>query len=313
MINLLIFLLVVGGPLYITSQRWRSHQLDKKLMQTLGENYRPQKDEEAEFGTIAKKSWWRQHFDIVNEFYTPDFVLIYGLKRIVMVTVITFGYVCFVWFFCFTIDLPLMACLVGSALVILIASIVTYGSYKNAFSNYFESQFPYALRLISRNLAVGQTIYTSVDAAAINLNDIMQREFKRISSQLKSGVSFEEILDKGETIYPYKGYFVFSSYLKVSLQKGSSLRDTLLSLADDLISAQIIKKKTRALTSESRGAAVILAFLPVVMLVVMWFFNKDNFLYLFGATYGRYVVIYVVTSVSIGFFLIANMIKKVVL
>lgn len=308
MLSLLsIILLIIPG--YVVFKRWREWRLVKMLVLTLGDDFNS--EDASTHEAAKKKSWWRNHFDIANDFYTPDFVLIYTVQRIVIASIITFGYVCFVWFFCFTIDASVFSGLIGTGVVIVLASVVTYKSYKSAFSNYFESQFPYALRLISRNLAVGQTLYTSVDAAALNLTSIMQREFKRISSQLKSGMSFEEILDKGESIYPYKGYYVFSSYLKVSLQKGSSLRETLLSLADDLISAQIIKKKTRALTSESRGASIILAFLPVVMLIVMWFFNKDNFFYLFNATYGRYVIIYVVISVSIGFFIISNMIKKV--
>ncbi|MCE3116611.1 type II secretion system F family protein [Enterobacter sp. ASE] len=302
----LILLIALVG---VAFARWRAWRLDKMLTLTLGEEFNV--IEEPIKDLTEPKGWWRNYIYIFNEFYTPDFVLIYGLKRIVIAVLISFGYVCFVWFFCLTIDASVVVSIVGSGVVITIASIAVYQSYKTAFSNYFETQFPYALRLISRNLAVGQTIYTAVDAAAINLTNIMQREFKRISSQLKSGITFEEILTRGESIYPYKGYYVFSSYLKVSLQKGSSLRETLLSLADDLVSAQIIKKKTRALTSESRGAAVILAFLPVIMLAVMWCFNRANFIYLFSATYGRYVIIYVVLSVSIGFFIIANMIKKV--
>jgi Flp pilus assembly protein TadB len=192
-----------------------------------------------------------------------------------------------------------------------IAVYVVRKKYQKAFSDYFEVHFPYALRLISRNLAVGQTLYASVDSVSINLAGIMQREFKRISLQLKSGVSFEEILDKGEEIYPYKGYYVFSSYLKISVQKGSSLKDTLMALADDLIAAQIIKKKTRALTSESRGAAFILATLPAIMLGVMYSFAHANFIYLFNELYGRYVLIYVVISVSLGFVIISRMIQKV--
>ena len=84
-----------------------------------------------------------------------------------------------------------------------------------------------------------------------------------------------------------------------------------MALADDLIAAQIIKKKTRALTSESRGAAFILATLPAIMLGVMYSFAHANFIYLFNELYGRYVLIYVVISVSLGFVIISRMIQKV--
>ncbi|NDJ59225.1 hypothetical protein GWD52_20005 [Enterobacteriaceae bacterium 4M9] len=242
---------------------------------------------------------------------SPDFIIIYGVKNIIIACVLTICYVIFVGFCCLTFNASPVMYVLSMGGTVATAIYIVIKKYKKAFSDYFEIHFPYALRLISRNLGVGQTLYTSIDSAALNLNGIMQREFKRISLQLKTGISFEEILDKGEIIYPYKGYYVFSSYLKISVQKGSSLKDTLMSLADDLISSQIIKKKTRALTSESRGAAFILATLPAIMLGIMYAFSQANFNYLFTALYGRYVLIYVVTSVSLGFVIISRMIKKV--
>ncbi|MGP3147043.1 type II secretion system F family protein [Serratia bockelmannii] len=228
-----------------------------------------------------------------------------------MSLVVSGGYILFWWFCCLTFSASSFAYVFGTVILVAISFAALYGIYQSRFSDYFEAQFPYALRLISRNLAVGQTIYAAIDAAAENLSDIMKREFTRISFQLKNGVSFDDILSRGEKIYPYKGYFVFSSYIRISIQKGSSLKDTLLSLANDLVAAQVIKKKTKALTSEARGAAKILALLPLLMLVVLYKFAFWNFVYLFDELYGRYVVIYVVISVSIGFFIISRMIKGV--
>jgi len=248
---------------------------------------------------------------ILNDFYKPDFVFIYGIKSIVFSVLIIGGYWVFWLFCCLTFDASMATYLIISVMHFIASTFIVRGVYNNKFSDYFEAQFPYALRLISRNLAVGQTIYAAIDAASENLSDIMKREFHRISIQLKNGVSFDDVLNRGEVIYPYKGYFVFSSYIRISIQKGSSLKDTLLSLANDLVAAQIIRKKTKALTSEARGAAKILALLPLIMLVVLYKFAFWNFVYLFDELYGRYVVIYVVLSVSIGFLIISKMIKGV--
>lgn len=247
---------------------------------------------------------------ITND-YLPDFIFIFGVKNLIVSALASGGYILFWWFCCLTFNAPTYAYIFGSLVLTIISFLIFYEIYKSRFSDYFEAQFPYALRLISRNLAVGQTIYSAIDAAAENLSDIMKREFTRISFQLKNGVSFEDTLNRGEKIYPYKGYIVFSSYIRISIQKGSSLKDTLLSLANDLVAAQVIKKKTKALTSEARGAAKILALLPLCMLVVLYKFAYWNFIYLFNELYGRYVIIYVVISVSIGFLIISRMIKGV--
>ena len=289
-------------PGWVIFKRVKTQYLNRKLAAIMGDDFI-----ESKAKTVSKKTLG-SYFSGSS---SPDFILIYGIKNVVTASILTFGYVCFVGFCCITFKTSPLTYALSVGTTFAIAVYVVRKKYQKAFSDYFEVHFPYALRLISRNLAVGQTLYASVDSVLINLAGIMQREFKRISLQLKSGVSFEEILDKGEEIYPYKGYYVFSSYLKISVQKGSSLKDTLMALADDLIAAQIIKKKTRALTSESRGAAFILATLPAIMLGVMYSFAHANFIYLFNELYGRYVLIYVVISVSLGFVIISRMIQKV--
>lgn len=242
---------------------------------------------------------------------TSKFVVIYGVNYILKSVLLFMGYLAFLWFCCDTFDLHYLYYVFSLGLVGWGAFVLAKKRYQRAFSDYFESNFPYALRLMSRNLAVGQTIYAAIDSASIHLNDIMQVEFKRISLQLKNGVSVKEVLEKGELLYPYKGYYVFSAYLQIALQKGSGLQDTLMSLADDLVSAQMIKRKTQALTSESRGAATILSCLPGLMLIIMYWFARDNFVYLFTTFNGKIVIIYMVVSVSLGFAVIARMINKV--
>lgn len=305
MTSYLAFMIFFVLPGWFAFRQVKNYFVKRKLTAVMGEGFSEKREKKSEIVAKNKIS------SFFNGSSSPDIILIYGIKNVAIASVLTFGYVCFAGFCCLTFDASPMtyALIVGATVTV--AIIVVRNKYLRAYSDYFETHFPYALRLISRNLAVGQTLYTSVDSVAINLSGIMQREFKRISLQLKSGVSFEEILDKGEEIYPYKGYYVFSSYLKISVQKGSSLKDTLMALADDLISAQIIKKKTKALTSESRGAAFILATLPGLMLGVMYSFSHANFNYLFNALYGRYVLIYVVISVSLGFVVISRMIQKV--
>lgn len=247
----------------------------------------------------------------LEKYFNQNFWIVYGPRNTAVATVLISGYVVFWVFVCFTFELSFFFITIGVFLIMSLGLYLAYNQFKTIFSDYFESSFPYALRLISRNMSVGQTIYSAVEAASQNLHGIMKTEFQRISDQLKNGVTFEQILDKGEKLYPYKGYYVFSSYLRVSIKKGSSLKDTLTSLADDLVSAQVIKKKTRSLTSESRSAAYILSFLPVMMLGVLYMFSAENFAYLFTAFYGRLVLIYVVISVTIGFLLISKMIRGV--
>jgi len=301
MADVIMFFLAMAVPIALYLRYKKSNKM-KQISEYI------QSDEIAVFSTAGNKVTSNS---ILSKYFNQEFLQIYGVPNTVIAALLTSGYVLFWVFVCITFNLSFIWFFLGAFSVMAVGIFLTYRHFQSIFSDYFESSFPYALRLISRNMAVGQTIYSAVEAAAQNLHGIMKKEFQRISDQLKNGATFEQILDKGEKLYPYKGYFVFSSYLRVSIRKGSSLKDTLTSLADDLISSQVIKKKTRSLTSESRGAAKILAVLPAIMLAVLYMFSSENFLYLFNAYYGRIVMIYVVISVTAGFVIISKMIRGV--
>ncbi|MDI6949863.1 hypothetical protein, partial [Serratia sp. Se-RSmG] len=138
----------------------------------------------------AEKEKTKEIKKLIGKSYLPDFVFIFGTKSLVMSLVVSGGYILFWWFCCLTFSASSFAYVFGTVILVAISFTALYGIYQSRFSDYFEAQFPYALRLISRNLAVGQTIYAAIDAAAENLSDIMKREFTRISFQLKNGVSF---------------------------------------------------------------------------------------------------------------------------
>ncbi|WP_152428751.1 type II secretion system F family protein, partial [Vibrio azureus] len=197
------------------------------------------------------------------------------------------------------------------SLVVLIGFYQILNEYKRKLSDYFEDKFAFALRMISRNLLSGRTIISAMESASRHTVGKIRLEFERIIKQVHAGNTLEEALASGEKIYPYKGYIVFSANVQMSLKRGGSIKDSLNELAQDLVASQVIRKKTQALTSESRGAAKILALLPFIMLFILKNLAQDNFNYLLNEQYGKYIIVYVVVSVTIGFVMIQKMINSV--
>lgn len=249
----------------------------------------------------------------LNQNILVVFFDIYGLSSFVIHCFIIAFYSVFMIFFSSTFGINLLAGFVGSMVCIAFGAILIVKSYENKLSDYFEDKFAFALRMISRNLSTGKTITAAIEATAKHLNGKLQAEFFRIIKQINAGSTLEEALQQGEKIYPYKGYLIFSANVQFSMQRGGSVKESLNELAKDLVSSQVIKRKTQALTSESRGAAKILAALPFIMLIILRSFAEENFNYLFTADYGRIIVCYVVISVTIGFVIIKRMIDKVAL
>lgn len=272
----------------------------------------PELDEVSKLDQVKKE---------INDFYVTYlsqnilviFFEIYGVGTFVLHCGVILFYVAFMIFVSEAFDLSYFITMVLSGGVIAIGSLLILKEYHLKLSNYFEDKFAFSLRMISRNLLSGKTIISAIESASRHTVGKIRLEFERIIKQVHAGNTLEEALITGEKLYPYKGYAVFSANVQMSLKRGGSIKDSLNELAQDLVASQVIRKKTLALTSESRGAAKILVVLPFLMLFVLKSFAVENFDYLVGEQYGKYILIYVVTSVSIGFILIKRMIDSVAL
>lgn len=277
--------------------------------------------EDAELPELEEASKFDEVKKEINDFYIKYlsqnilviFFEIYGLGAFVLHCGVILFYVAFMIFVSETFDLSYFITLILVGVVITIGSLLILKEYHLKLSNYFEDKFAFSLRMISRNLLSGKTIISAIESASRHTVGKIQIEFERIIKQVHAGNTLEEALIAGEKIYPYKGYAVFSANVQMSLKRGGSIKDSLNELAQDLVASQVIRKKTLALTSESRGAAKILVVLPFLMLFVLKSFAVENYEYLISEQYGKYILIYVVTSVSIGFVLIKRMIDSVAL
>lgn len=238
---------------------------------------------------------------------------IYGMGSFVLHCGVILFYIGFVIFASNAFVLPYFFTVCLISVVIFLGGLFILKEYRQKLSDYFEDKFSFSLRMISRNLLTGKTIISSIESASRHTVGKIRIEFERIIKQVHAGNTLEEALITGEKLYPYKGYAVFSANVQMSLKRGGSIKDSLNELAQDLVASQVIRKKTLALTSESRGAAKILVLLPFLMLFVLKSFAVENYQYLFHEQYGNYILIYVVFSVSIGFVLIKRMIDSVTL
>lgn len=255
--------------------------------------------EDAELPELEEASKFDEVKKEINDFYIKYlsqnilviFFEIYGLGAFVLHCGVILFYVAFMIFVSETFDLSYFITLILVGVVITIGSLLILKEYHLKLSNYFEDKFAFSLRMISRNLLSGKTIISAIESASRHTVGKIRIEFERIIKQVHAGNTLEEALIAGEKIYPYKGYAVFSANVQMSLKRGGSIKDSLNELAQDLVASQVIRKKTLALTSESRGAAKILVVLPFLMLFVLKSFAVENYEYLISEQYGKYILI----------------------
>lgn len=175
----------------------------------------------------------------------------------------------------------------------------------------FKNDFPDALNLMAGAVSSGQSIMHAFEYVGKRIENEIGREFKIIAERLSIGESVDEVLRRSSLHFPYTEYFFFVSAIRINLTRGGQLKDVLSKINKLMFMTRSIEKKRDALTSEARASAKIVAFLPVVFLVILRFTSPENYNFVMFEDAGKPIFYYVIISEIIGFICIWFIIRGV--
>jgi tight adherence protein B len=171
----------------------------------------------------------------------------------------------------------------------------------------FAERFPEAVDSLTRAVRSG----VPVDRALASLGDIfdgvMADRFRRLVRQLELGVPFRDALRNFSRSLDLPDVDYFCSVLALNRESGSPLSPMLITLGRTLRERQAVDRKLRGLTSESRAAATVLSFLPLIIIGLQAFLNPGQFAFLLGDPTGRLVLGYSTISIVAGLLIIRRM------
>lgn len=172
----------------------------------------------------------------------------------------------------------------------------------------FNANFPEAIELIVRGLKSGLPVGESIKTVAQELPKPVGTEFAEIASTIALGRTMEDAMwDAAKRIdIPEFNFFVIS--LAVQKETGGNLAETLENLADILRRRRQMKLKIKALSSEARASAYIIASLPFIMFGIIYVLNPGYVMQLFSDPRGHVMLGVGATMLSIG---IGTMVKMV--
>lgn len=171
----------------------------------------------------------------------------------------------------------------------------------------FSQLFPDAVDLVVRSVRAGLPVSQALENIATDIGAPVGPEFKRIASQMGIGVSLDDALHEalGRIDLPEMRFFAVTLILQ--RETGGQLAEVLLNLSDTLRQRKAMKMKIQALTSESRAASKIVAAIPVLAGVGMYYLNKPSVMLLFETPTGNNMLIYSVGSVFMGLMIIKKL------
>lgn len=201
---------------------------------------------------------------------------------------------------------PLIALVLAVVLPVLLALAVlrhARGRYQAAFTE----GLPDALDIFARGLRAGRPIADSLRIVVETTTGPVQAEFARTHGEISLGTSLQDSL---AALYmrlrtAELGFFAVATALQAD--SGGNLVETLENLAEQLRERRKLRKKARALSSEARASAMILAALPSCIALALFVLNGAYLQPLFTDPRGQVMAAAALTSVALGVFVMARM------
>ena len=171
----------------------------------------------------------------------------------------------------------------------------------------FNELFPDAIDLVVRSIRAGLPVSQALENIGTDIGAPVGPEFARISNQIRIGVSLDDALHAALKRIDIPEMRFFSVTLILQRETGGQLAEVLLNLSDILRQRKGMKMKIKALTSESRAASKIVASIPVLAGIGMYYMNKPHMMLLFETETGNNMLAYSVGSVFVGLMIIRKL------
>ena len=201
---------------------------------------------------------------------------------------------------------PLIALPIAIAIPIMFAAFVLRIA-KTRYMASFTADLPEALDVFARGMRAGRPISDSLSIVVDNTKGPIQRELSRCRDEISMGTNLPDSLHRLEARVPTTEVSFFSVATSLQAEVGGNLIETMESLATQLRERRKLRKKARALSSEARASAMILAALPFAVTLAISVLNASYIAPLYADPRGRVMALAALSSIALGVFIMIRM------
>jgi tight adherence protein B len=208
-----------------------------------------------------------------------------------------------------TKGVPLLAAALVGSVVGLLGPHMGLGYMIGQRRKTFAKLFPDAIGLMIRGLKAGLPPIESIMIVGREVRDPVGGEFRRISDQIRMGQSIEESLWSVARRINLSEFNFLAITIAIQRETGGNLAETLENLDDMLRKRHQMRLKVKAMSSEATATAMIIGSLPFAMGGLLFFVSRGYIMTLFNNFIGNLMVAGGVIWMSIGFFVMSQMIR----
>ncbi|HDR1588644.1 TPA: type II secretion system F family protein, partial [Pasteurella multocida] len=149
------------------------------------------------------------------------------------------------------------------------------GQYRNR--KMFDAMFPEVIQILNAAATGGAGLLQALERCGKDLAGQLGEEFKNIHKRLAIGEEPMSVFEDSYSRYPYKEFYFFITIIRTNLSKGGQIREVITRLGRVIADSKKMEQKKKAMTSEARMSAFIVAMFPIGFFLFMQFSMPENF------------------------------------
>lgn len=146
----------------------------------------------------------------------------------------------------------------------------------------FNNQLPDMLNLVVNGLRAGYSTMQALEAVSKELPPPISDEFRRVVQEMQLGLSMEDALDNLLRRIPSDDLDLIITAINVQREVGGNLAEILDTISYTIRERIRIHGEIKVLTSQVMYSGRFLALLPLILMALLWFANREYLMSFFA-------------------------------
>lgn len=146
----------------------------------------------------------------------------------------------------------------------------------------FNNQLPDMLNLVVNGLRAGYSTMQALEAVSKELPPPLSDEFRRVVQEMQLGLSMEDALANLHRRIPSDDLDLIITAINVQREVGGNLAEILDTISYTIRERIRIHGEIKVLTSQVMYSGRFLALLPLILMGLLWFANRDYLMSFFA-------------------------------
>jgi Flp pilus assembly protein TadB len=190
-----------------------------------------------------------------------------------------------------------------------VSGVLALRRMEQAYARKFLDNLPDAIDLIVRAVKAGIPVGEAIAAAGRDTGEPVRSEFARIAEECAIGIDLEDAMVAAARRVNQPDFRFLVVSLALQRETGGRLAETLDNLAGIIRKRREMRLKIRAMTSEGRMSAKIVAAIPVVAVGALWAMSPDYIVPLVETPSGRVILMAALGTLGLGLVVINRMVN----